>query len=164
MDLVLYEGKAMQEVTGRNFSIIGFDPRGVGETRPIANCFDSALETEIWSLESSRHISSGGPEVMGEAYARGVTLAQYCSQGSQGKSSIASYFGTAYVARDMLRISDLSWKASSSESKGLQYWGFSYGTLLGQTFAQMFPDQVHRLVLDGISPTLSAFLDFYNLR
>ncbi|KAI1435990.1 Alpha/Beta hydrolase protein [Xylaria sp. CBS 124048] len=32
----------------------------------------------------------------------------------------------------------------------LVYWGFSYGTLLGATFASMFPDQVGRVVLDGV--------------
>ncbi|KAI1824695.1 Alpha/Beta hydrolase protein [Xylaria intraflava] len=32
----------------------------------------------------------------------------------------------------------------------LVYWGFSYGTLLGATFASMFPDKVGRVVLDGV--------------
>lgn len=34
----------------------------------------------------------------------------------------------------------------------LQYWGFSYGTFLGVTFASLFPDSVGRMVLDGMFP------------
>lgn len=32
----------------------------------------------------------------------------------------------------------------------IKYWGNSYGTILGQTFASMFPDRVERLILDGV--------------
>ncbi|KAF2172230.1 hypothetical protein M409DRAFT_62985 [Zasmidium cellare ATCC 36951] len=32
----------------------------------------------------------------------------------------------------------------------IQYWGFSYGTYLGLTYAAMFPDKIHRLVVDGV--------------
>lgn len=39
----------------------------------------------------------------------------------------------------------------------IQYWGFSYGTYLGNTFAAMFPDRVHRIVVDGV-------VDAYNYR
>ncbi|KAK5135462.1 hypothetical protein LTR08_005250 [Meristemomyces frigidus] len=39
----------------------------------------------------------------------------------------------------------------------LQYWGFSYGTYLGNTFAAMFPDRVHRIVVDGV-------VDAYNYK
>lgn len=42
-------------------------------------------------------------------------------------------------------------------TEGIQYWGFSYGTYLGNTFAAMFPDRVHRLVVDGV-------VDAYNYR
>ncbi|ESK91339.1 alpha beta hydrolase fold family [Moniliophthora roreri MCA 2997] len=51
---------------------------------------------------------------------------------------------TDYTARDMLRITE----AYGREK--IQYWGISYGTVLGSTFASMFPDKVERLVIDGV--------------
>ena len=50
---------------------------------------------------------------------------------------------TAFLARDMARLLD----ALGQEK--LNYWGFSYGTAVGQIFAAIFPDRVGRMVLDG---------------
>jgi pimeloyl-ACP methyl ester carboxylesterase len=55
------------------------------------------------------------------------------------------FISTASVARDMLEIMD---KAGQDK---LRYWGFSYGTVLGTTFAAIFPDKVERMVNDGKS-------------
>ncbi|XXH00665.1 Synaptic vesicle transporter SVOP [Hypoxylon texense] len=97
----------------------------------------------------------------------------------EGDNSIFRYSNTPNVARDMLSIVHAwdEWRSTSSaepaeftqtpetvdepqtvpklepsdSTKGkLVYWGFSYGTLLGATFASMFPDKVGRLVLDGV--------------
>lgn len=50
---------------------------------------------------------------------------------------------TASVARDMLHIIE-----KLGEEK-LKYWGFSYGTFLGVTFASLWPQKMERMVLDG---------------
>ncbi|KAI1753457.1 Alpha/Beta hydrolase protein [Xylaria castorea] len=99
---------------------------------------------------------------------------------SEGDSSIFRHMDTPNSARDMLSIIDAwdEWRSDGKMSQPMQpeaadppverqtsdngennktslrgklvYWGFSYGTLLGATFASMFPDRVGRIVLDGV--------------
>jgi len=61
---------------------------------------------------------------------------------------------TTSVARDLISILD-AFARSEDGSKVenatlLNYWGISYGTFIGETFASMFPDRVGRMVLDGV--------------
>ncbi|KAI9051502.1 hypothetical protein LZ554_004548 [Drepanopeziza brunnea f. sp. 'monogermtubi'] len=106
---------------------------------------------------------------------RARTMARLCGEKDAlyGNDSILRYAHTPSVARDMLSIVDAwdEWRDRTGDSdqdektvmtpdsdsdasvdtKGkLVYWGFSYGTLLGATFAAMFPDRVGRVILDGV--------------
>jgi pimeloyl-ACP methyl ester carboxylesterase len=63
---------------------------------------------------------------------------------TEGNKAIASYIGTPFVARDLLKIVD-----ALGEDRLLRFWGRSYSTILGQTFAAMFPDRVGRILLDS---------------
>ncbi|RPA80703.1 alpha/beta-hydrolase [Ascobolus immersus RN42] len=152
-DMIRGIGQQLQGVAGRNFSVIAFDPRGVGSSEPEANCLETPLEffrQATWKSNiNARSILSGGYEAAAEIHAYQAAYNSNCVK-KYGKDGTYRYIGTAAVARDMLHISDHAWETAGREPKGLQYWGMSYGTLLGQYFATLFPDRIGRLVLDGV--------------
>ncbi|CAE6406839.1 unnamed protein product, partial [Rhizoctonia solani] len=74
-----------------------------------------------------------------------------CAQ--NGNHAMLRNSGTVAVAKDMERI------VQALGEDGLNYWGFSYGTVLGQTFAAMRPNLVKRMVLDGVSGVEAYFTD-----
>ncbi|KAJ3145398.1 hypothetical protein HDU86_000919 [Geranomyces michiganensis] len=63
---------------------------------------------------------------------------------AKNAKNILPYMSTAAVARDMKMI------MHAEGDKELNYWGFSYGSILGQTFVNMFPDLVGRVIIDGV--------------
>ncbi|KAJ0122112.1 hypothetical protein J7T55_002624 [Diaporthe amygdali] len=134
-------GAQLQAVVGRNFDIVTFDPRGVGASVPRIECWDSAQKRQNWAMQETPVIDSH-PGVMYDVWARAAAFSQACEQ-SHNATGLLQHVGTASHARDMLEILD-----QMGEDK-LQYWGFSYGTILGGTFAAMYPDRVGRLVSDG---------------
>jgi pimeloyl-ACP methyl ester carboxylesterase len=67
------------------------------------------------------------------------------------------HINTDQTARDMLRIVE-----AHGRSK-IQYWGFSYGSVLGATFAAMFPDKIERLVIDGVMDSQNYYDTLWSL-
>ncbi|KAK0479962.1 TAP-like protein-domain-containing protein [Armillaria luteobubalina] len=130
-------------VVGNQYDLVSFDPRGVANSTPRAEFFLSKEEHYQW-LSSTDHWSSAvntTSDQIPHLWASAQVIAELAKERDNG---ILNYISTDNVARDMLRISE----AAGQEK--LQYWGFSYGTILGSTFAAMFPDKVERMVLDGV--------------
>lgn len=80
--------------------------------------------------------------LLSEGWEKGVRYADQCFEGNQ---NIGSFLSTVFVARDMLSIVN-----ALGEDGMLRFWGTSYGTLLGQTFAAMFPSRIDRMFLDSV--------------
>lgn len=134
-------GAQLQAVVGRNFDIVTFDPRGIGASVPRIECWDSAQKRQNWAMQETTTIDSH-PGVLYDVWARATAFSRACEQ-SHNATGLLRHVGTASHARDMLEI------LGQMGQEKLQYWGFSYGTILGGTFAAMYPDKVGRLVSDG---------------
>ena len=126
------------------YDIVGFDPRGVGQSDPV-RCLsdDTAAMDEFVSADPMPRTDAQIAEVVKESQAIGKA----CEQKS---ARILPYVGTPNAARDMDVI-----RAVVGDAK-LHYLGKSYGTYLGAVYAGLFPQNTGRLVLDGaIDPTLT---------
>lgn len=134
-------GTHLQTIVGRNHDIVTFDPRGVGASVPRIECWNSTQKRHNWAMQETPVIDSH-PGVLYDVWARAAAFSLACEQ-SHNASGLLKHIGTASHARDMLEILE-----QMGEEK-LQYWGFSYGTILGGAFAALYPDKVGRLVSDG---------------
>ncbi len=131
-----------------DFDIVSFDPRGVGASDPV-HCSDPTAPPSGGGLPQnplpdpipSTPAAQGA--LLGEFRAYAAGCARY-------SGSLLAFVGTVDVARDLDRI-----RAALGDPL-LTYIGHSYGTLLGATYAELFPTGVRAMVLDGaIDPALS---------
>lgn len=128
-----------------NFDVIGFDPRGVGRSTAV-KCYDAAdMDEYLYSIPSSPRGSAEWEAELLDAHKK---FAEACDANSGG---ILPHITTINAARDMDLI-----RAVLGDKK-LNYLGYSYGTFLGATYAELYPERVGSLVLDGaIDPAVSG--------
>ena len=128
---------AVGDAVRERFDVIGFDPRGVGESTAV-HCYDASdMDSYLFDIPEGER---GTDAWAGELLDRHADFAAACDAGSDG---ILPYITTENAARDM----DLL-RAVLGDAQ-LNYLGYSYGTFLGATYAKLYPERVGRLVLDG---------------
>jgi pimeloyl-ACP methyl ester carboxylesterase len=122
----------------RRFDIVGFDPRGVGASSKI-HCFTDPSQLEV--LQRALGTFPLTREAEQRQIADTKTVTDLCEQNA---GPLAGHLSTGTVARDLDRL-----RAAFGEPK-LRYYGKSYGTYLGETYANLFPGRVGSLALDAV--------------
>lgn len=138
-----YIGASLPDDLRETYDVIGVDPRGIGASRPL-EClsdeqFDDFIDTD----------PDPDDEAGVAALSRSVRdLGLACEKNS---SALAAHVSTEETARDHDVV-----RAVLGQEK-MNWFGFSYGTQLGATYAELFPEKVGRMVLDGaVDVSLSA--------
>ncbi|WP_045306118.1 alpha/beta hydrolase [Saccharothrix sp. ST-888] len=120
------------------FDIVSFDPRGIGASTSTRCFADDATERRFLAdVPAGFPVGHRQEQVWTDAYAR---FGQECLRNN---AALLPHLSTANVARDM----DLLRRAVGEQR--LNYFGTSYGTYLGATYANLFPGKVRSMVLDS---------------
>ena len=143
------QATALPEELRASYDIVGFDPRGVGQSTPltcwtdedISQALTDAQNGKISDVVPSNTISSKSLSAQ-EKMDRGAADAAACAQHSE-VPELLDHVSTRNVARDLDVL-----RATSGDAT-LNYLGVSYGTHIGAVYADLFPGRVGRAVLDG---------------
>jgi pimeloyl-ACP methyl ester carboxylesterase len=137
VELVRDKGSDFNAAGGGRFNIVSWDPRGTNRSDPV-RCFTSqASEARFW-----RGVHIPTTVAQSRAYARRATeLARRCGQVS---GQLLDNISTEDTARDLNRLRQLV------GDRRLTYFGLSYGTLIGQIYANLFPTRVRAMLLNAV--------------
>ena len=143
----LYKSGDLSEVLA-NYDVIGFDPRGVGQSTPIT-CWTPEDVQAILAGQAEVPFSPLTPGSAADIVAQGSREATACEEHTE-VPEILDHMDTRSVARDMDVMRALV------GDKDLNYLGHSYGTYLGAVYTELFPDNIGRVVLDSaMDPTMA---------
>jgi pimeloyl-ACP methyl ester carboxylesterase len=140
--LVSGDPDGVDALGGGRFDVVSWDPRGTNASTRV-RCFENReSEARFWA-----GVSIPTTKGASKRYRRkSAALARRCGRVS---GRLLPHISTADTARDMDHLRELV-----GEEK-LTYVGFSYGTMLGQTYANMFPDRVRAMLIDGVVDPVS---------
>ncbi len=135
-DFAAYAGDLIGPGISRRFDVIGVEPRGIGYNQP-ATC-------TVARGEEPSYPPVGYP-FPGKQTKRWIRADNKFNRACRAKRSvITDHMSTADYARDI----DVVRQAVGDEQ--LTFYGISYGSIVGQTYAAMFPDRVRAVVVDGV--------------
>ncbi|KAI3137043.1 hypothetical protein CBS147325_7402 [Penicillium roqueforti] len=127
----------LRAIVGEGLHLVSFDPRGVNSSTPLASCYPDVKSRKDLAHVRSRNVEIDSPEVY--AWTQNFVKACHDTMGEHAKC-----LNTPQTAADMNDILD------ALGQRDMVYWGFSYGSLLGQTYAGLFPERSKRVIIDGV--------------
>ncbi|KAF8753996.1 alpha/beta hydrolase fold [Rhizoctonia solani] len=149
---------------GPYYDLIGFDPRGIGQTIPNAACFKSIAEMDEFYRNTGRPPDRG---ILGcsdalisrqrafddivaqqrQALALFETQAKLCTKNIPNGGAALNYMGTASVVRDIAFMTDIL----DGKGSNINYWGGSYGSILGATLFNMMAERMGKGMIEAIA-------------
>jgi pimeloyl-ACP methyl ester carboxylesterase len=135
VELAVYLSYGLPTEVARRFDLVGFDPRGVGRSTQVA-CIPDRTKDELAAADPD-------PATAAEFRAQLDVLRGAAAGCGRRYGTRLGLFTTEQTARDLDAI-----RAAVGDTE-TTYLGFSYGTLLGAVYAQLFPRRIRALVLDG---------------
>ncbi|KAG8933405.1 hypothetical protein FRC02_011940 [Tulasnella sp. 418] len=151
----------LSNITGGNFDLVSWDPRGVGLTTPAIDCFDArgnqtadevAMGFQQYLLENTLKARSNGPDqadinnFLGNATSLENYMQTFIQRCVEKNQDNLKFVGTVATVKDLVALVD----AIEGPGSPIRYWGLSYGTVIGSTLMDLYPTRVGRVVLDGI--------------
>jgi pimeloyl-ACP methyl ester carboxylesterase len=121
-----------------HFDVVGFDPRGIGASTPV-KCYDSPEEEAAFEANYPAF-----PVNLREEQLVARKSAELTARCWQRSGWLLPHLGTGNVARDL----DLLRQAVGD--KKLTYVGYSYGSYLGEVYANLFPNRIRAMIIDGV--------------
>ena len=136
----------------KRFDVVGWDPRGVGSSSAVKCYDDKGLDDFLYSIPPGER---GSPEWLDANKKSVADLGRACLANT---GQLLGHIDTASTARDldMLR--------SAVGDQKLNYLGFSYGTMIGAIYADLFPKNVGRMTLDGVVDPASSYDELTELQ
>jgi pimeloyl-ACP methyl ester carboxylesterase len=132
----------MPSILLREYDIVSWDPRGVGESTAV-QCFPNAADEAAFLGQYANFPASASQQA--GYISRWAEFGKACDARN---GNLLKHVSTADTARDLNLL-----RQALGQAK-LNYIGLSYGTYLGATYANLFPGRVGRMVLDGnVAPT-----------
>lgn len=130
----------------KNFQVVALDPRGVGASSPVRCLTDAELDKANQDQTDTSGMTT--EEIVEKAR---KDVADFGAKCLAKNGEIVGYVDSDSATRDFDMV-----RALLGQQK-FDYVGFSYGTLIGAIYAELFPQHVGRMVLDGaIDPSLSV--------
>lgn len=144
-DFAIFAEQIFSPAILRHFDIIGWDPRGTGRSEPAIDCIDD-YDQYFTGTDMTPDDAAERQQL--------VDLADDFTTACEEKNAeLLPFVGTNNSARDIDSI-----RRAVGETT-ISYFGFSYGSELGATWATLFPDTVRAAVLDGASDPAAGFLE-----
>lgn len=139
----LVEAFGVPAAVRARFDIIGMDPRGVGRSSPLGCGIDPRT---LYGVDPTIEDDIDADTL--------ITISErYAADCEAEAGELLPHVGTRDVARDMDSL-----RAAMGDDT-LSYIGYSYGTSIGQAYADEFPDRVRGMILDGVVDTAPSGID-----